>query len=50
MTFNQFLMEAAITTARAEKAMMRRMSRWQSQRRTLRKLSRKDLKVLRFED
>ena len=50
MTYNEFILAQAISTARAEKAMMRRMSRRQSQRRALRRLSKKDYKTLRFED
>ena len=40
MAFNQFLLDQALATARAEKAMMRRMSRKASVRRSLRAVKR----------
>jgi hypothetical protein len=40
VTYNEFVMAQALSTARAEKAMMRRMSRRASQRRSLRAISR----------
>lgn len=44
MTYNQFLLGAALITARAEKAIMRRQSRRASERRMQRAISRQSKK------
>jgi len=41
MTYPQFLLDAALMTARSEKAIMRRMSKRASERRTRRAIGRK---------